>query len=53
VRGKSVSGHGYPARRCRNEDLVGEVDIDRVLESARSICDYVLIRLKLKSGPDL
>jgi hypothetical protein len=26
---------------------------DRVLESARSIRDYALIRLKLKSGPDL
>jgi HEPN domain-containing protein len=35
------------------EDLVGEVDIDRVLESARSIRDYVFIRLKLKSDPDL
>jgi len=35
------------------EDLVGEVDIDRVLESARSIRDYVFLRLKLKSGPDL
>jgi HEPN domain-containing protein len=30
------------------EDLVGEVDLDRVLESARFIRDYVLIRLKLK-----
>ena len=35
------------------EDLVGEVDIGRVLESAGSIRDYVLIRLKLKSAPDL
>jgi HEPN domain-containing protein len=35
------------------EDLVGEVDINCVLESARSIRDYVLIRLKLRSGPDL
>jgi HEPN domain-containing protein len=35
------------------EDLVGEVNIDRVLESARSIHDYVLTRLKLKSAPEL
>jgi HEPN domain-containing protein len=34
------------------EDLVGEIDIDRVLESARSIHDYVLIRLELKSASD-
>ena len=34
------------------EDLVGEVDIDHVIESARSIHDYVLIRLELKSASD-
>jgi len=34
------------------EDLVGEVDIDGVLESARSIHDYVLFRLKLRSTAD-
>jgi len=35
------------------ENLVGEADIDRVLESARLILDYVLIRPKLTSPPDL
>jgi HEPN domain-containing protein len=35
------------------EDLVGDVDIDGVLESARSILDYVFFRLKLRITADL
>jgi HEPN domain-containing protein len=35
------------------EDLVGTVDIDHVLESARCVLDHVLVRLELTSSPDV
>lgn len=49
----ALSDYAVAPRYPGWEDLVGNVDIDCVLESARAVLDHVLVWLKLTDTPEV